>query len=367
MGPLIAVMGSADPGRRLDPPLTDADGALTACEEIGAELAADGCRIIVYSSEAQFIESRVVTGFLTREDLPEGSVQVRPPYEDGDIDFPQRDERPEVFDLRYEPGNDWEISFYRSLRDVDGVILVGGGRSTLVTGMICLAFGIPVYPLAAFGGSARKVWETMNRSTHHATADEVSAMGAQWGPGSAQRLVRLLGTQRERREEKQREEARSRRGATLRAGLGAVTGMLLLLLGFATIPLTYAVESSTAVNLSALIVGALATGTSGAITRTVFDRETHWARTAVLGMSAGGIAFLLFVSAQLAASPDILAGEGVRRLLFFVLAVGYVSGFTFDAVYNRLKQTEPPAPPVIPGLPTGVPGGATPPQSPGGA
>lgn len=368
MGPLIAVLGSADPERSYDPPMGDTEAALAAGEEIGAALAAAGCRIIVYSSEAQFVEDRVVTGYLTREDLPPGSVQVRPPYdEDAETDFPHLAERPEVFDVRNDPGADWEVGFYRSLREVDGVILVGGGRSTLVTGMICLAFGIPVYPVAWFGGASRKVWDTMNRSTHHATPDEVSAMGAQWRPGSAQRLVEVLGAQRERRAEKQREEARSRRGATLRAGLGAATGMLLLLLGFATIPLTYAVESSTAVNLTALIIGALATGTSGAITRTVFERETHWARTAVLGMSAGGIAFLLFVSAQLAASPDILAGEGVRRLLFFVLAVGYVSGFTFDAVYNRLKQTEPPVPPVVPGLPAGVPGGATPPQGPGGA
>ncbi|MFJ5263955.1 hypothetical protein ACIQAC_26180 [Streptomyces sp. NPDC088387] len=358
MGPLIAVVGSADPGRSFDPPLTDPGAALTACEEIGAELAASGCRIIVYSSEPQFIENHVVTGFLTRDDLPPGAVQVRPPYDDGRTDFPHRDDRPEVFDVRHEPDGDWQVSFYRSLREVDGVVLVGGGRSTLITGMICLAFGIPLYPLAGFGGAARKVWETMNRAGHHATPDAVNTMGAPWAPGSAQRLVRGLAAQQERRAEKQREEARARRGATLRAGLGAVTGMLLLLLGFATIPLTYAVDSSIAVNLSALVVGALATGTSGAITRTVFDHETRWARTAVLGMSAGGIAFLLFVSAQLAASPDILAGDGVRRLLFFVLAVGYVSGFTFDALYNRLKQAEPPAPPPLSGLPTGVPGGA---------
>ena len=367
MGPLIAVLGSADPGRKFDPPLMDADAARTACEEIGAQLAADGCRLIVYSSEGQFVEGRAVAGYLTDDNLAPGSIQVRPPYDDGDIDFPMRDERPEVFDIRYEPSGDWEVNFYRSLRDVDGVVLVGGGRATLTPGMICLAFGIPVYPLACFGGSARKVWETMNRSIHHADPDEVSTMGAQWGPGSAQRMVRLLAAQRERRKEKQREEARQRRGLALRTGLGALTGMLLLLLGLAAIPLTYAVDSSMPVNLTALIVGALATGTSGAITRTVFDHETHWARTAVLGMSAGGIAFLLFVSAQLAASPDILAGGGVRRLLFFVLAVGFVAGFTFDALYNRLRQAEPPAPPALPGLPTGVPGGAKPSQEPGGA
>ncbi|MFE2297504.1 hypothetical protein ACFXAW_04830 [Streptomyces sp. NPDC059445] len=320
-------------------------------------LAEGGCRLIVYSSEAQFVEDQVVSGYLSHADLPPGSIQVRPPYDDGETDFPLRDERPEVFDVRHDPAGDWEIGFYRSLREVDGVVLVGGGRSTLNTGMICLAFGIPVYPVACFGGAARKVWETMNRSSHHASADEVSAMGAEWGSGSARRLVELLHVQRSRRGERQREEARSRHRAALRAGLSTVAGLLLLCLGLGTIPLTYAVDANAAVNLSALIVGALATGTAGAITRTVFDRGTSWARTAALGTSAGAVAFLLFVSAQLAASPDILAGEGARRLLFYVLAVAFVSGFTSDKLYGRLKQTEPPVPPTLPVLPTDTPSG----------
>lgn len=356
MRPLIAVVGSVDPDRTYDPPLADAAPVLTACEEIGTALAEAGCDLVVYSSEAQFVEDRVVTGYVAHGDLPPGSVQVRPPYGEAETDFPMLAERPEVFDVRYEAGENWETSFYRSLREVDGVVLLGGGRSTLITGMVCLAFGVPMATVPRFGGAGRTVWDTMNRTPHHATADEVSAMGAEWGAGSALRLVRLLLVQGERRDEQQREESRSQRRAAWRSGFGIAFGLLLLCVGLAMIPLAYALKASAFVNLTSLVVGALATGTSGAITRNAFDRGEHWARTAALGMSAGAVSFLLFVSAQLAASPEILTGEGARRLLFFVLTVGFVSGFTFDALYGRLKQADPQAPPSVP-LPTSPPPG----------
>ncbi|CAL9656513.1 hypothetical protein SUDANB21_06805 (plasmid) [Streptomyces sp. enrichment culture] len=353
MRPLIAVVGSADPGRTYHPALADMEIAPRACEEIGTALADAGCDLVVYSSEAQFVEDRVVSGYLSHGDVAPGSIQVRPPYGAGEKDFPMLEERPEVFDVRYESGDDWESSFYRSLREVHGVVLIGGGRSTLITGMVCLAFGIPVYAVACFGGASRRVWDIMNRVTHHAARHEVSTMGAEWGPGAAHRLVQLLRTQQERKDEQQLQETRSRRKAAWRSAFGITVGLLLLCLGLGMIPLTYAVDASASINLTGLIVGALATGTSGAITRNAFDRGEHWARTAALGMSAGAVAFLLFVSAQLAASPEILSGEGARRLLFFVLTVGFVSGFTFDAVYGRLKQAEPPIPP--PSMPTSTP------------
>lgn len=342
MRPLIAVVGSADPARTYSPPLAETTKAPEACEEIGQALAEAGCDLVVYSSEAQFVEDRVVTGYLSHSDVLPGSIHVRPPYGGGEKDFPMLMERPEAFDVRYESGDDWETSFYRSLREVHGVVLIGGGRSTLITGMVCLAFGIPVAAVPCFGGASRKVWDTMNRVTHHATADEVSSMGAEWDSSAAPRLVRLLLAQQDRKNEQQRQESRFRRRAAWHSAIGITVGLLLLCLGLGMIPLTYAVEASAFVNLTGLIVGALATGTSGAITRNAFDRGEHWARTAALGMSAGAVAFLLFVSAQLAASPDILTGEGARRLLFFVLTVGFISGFTFDAVYERLKQAEPP-------------------------
>ncbi|MFJ8646736.1 hypothetical protein ACIRNI_11485 [Streptomyces sp. NPDC093546] len=364
---LIAVVGSADPARAYDPPLAHAETASPACEQIGRALAEADCDLMVYSSEAQFVEDQVVTGYLSAADSPAGTIHVRPPYGDGEKDFPLLTERPEMFDIRYESGENWETSFYRSLREVDGVILVGGGRSTLVTGMVCLAFDVPVAAVACFGGAARKVWDTMNRAGHHATPEEVSAMGAEWSDTSAPTLIRLLLAQHQRRDAQRNRQNRLRLGEAWRSALGITIGLLLLCLGLAMIPLTYAVSSNAFVNVTALVAGALATGTSGAITRNAFDHGLHWARTAALGMSAGAISFLLFVSAQLAASPEILTGDGARRLLFFVLTVGFVSGFTFDAVYGRLKQTEAPATgqPQTPAVPAPSPSPAAPPPDTG--
>ncbi|WP_371484010.1 hypothetical protein [Kitasatospora sp. NBC_00315] len=130
---------------------------------------------------------------------------------------------------------------------------------------------------------------------------------------------------------------------------------MLLLAGLATVPLTYAASASAPLNITALILGSLLAATSGAITRTSVDSNLEWGRAAALGTAAGAVAFLLFVSAQLATSPDILAGPGARRLLFFVLSVGFIAGFTSDAVYARLRQQDaltmsglPAAPPAAP-------------------
>ena len=49
---------------------------------------------------------------------------------------------------------------------------------------------------------------------------------------------------------------------------------------------------------------------------------------------------LLFVLAQLAASPDLLNGEPARRLLLFLAVVGFVAGLTFDTVYKGLRTRD---------------------------
>jgi len=60
----------------------------------------------------------------------------------------------------------------------------------------------------------------------------------------------------------------------------------------------------------------------------------------VLGCAAGTVAFLLFVAAQLATNPELLDGGGVRRLIVFVLAIGFVGGFTSETVYHKLRDRD---------------------------
>ena len=68
-----------------------------------------------------------------------------------------------------------------------------------------------------------------------------------------------------------------------------------------------------------------------------------WARAGVLGGAVGLVSGLLYVASQLVGAPEILDSDdaaGVRRLLFFVLPIGFVAGLTFDAVYARLRGAE---------------------------
>ncbi len=337
----MAVVGSAPRG--LTGPAGEVGGAgaaARAAEEIGAALAAAGCDLMVYSSSPQFLEHRVVTGFLVGAPVRARSVQVRPPVDDPDLDFAEMVGHREAFDIRYEPGADWEVTFYRSLSEIQGVILIGGGRTTLVTAMVGLAFGIPLAPLAAFGGHARKAWETLGRVRNQATEEEISALGAGWQPGAGTAVVEILLNQHRRGLAEERQRERDRRVGSRSAALRLLVGTVLLLAALATVPLTYAASASAPLNITALILGSLLAATSGAVTRTSVDGEREWGRAAALGTAAGAVAFLLFVSAQLATSPDILAGPGARRLLFFVLSVGFVAGFTSDAVYARLRQQD---------------------------
>ncbi|MFI9360084.1 hypothetical protein ACIG5E_03315 [Kitasatospora sp. NPDC053057] len=336
--PVVAVVGSSPAGSA-----QTADGGVSAAraaEEIGAALAAQGCDLMVYSSSPAFLEHHVVTGYLAGAPVAARSIRVRPPFDHPRIDFAEMEQHEKAFEVRHEAGADWEVAFYRSLSEVQGIVLIGGGRTTLVTAMVGLAFEIPLAPVAAFGGGARKAWETLGRVRNQATEEEISDLGAGWRPGSGQRVVGVLLEQHRRRLAQQRQREQGRRSKARHATLGLLVGTVMLLAALATIPLTYATTASASLNLTALILGSLLAATSGAITRTSVDRGGDWYRASALGLAAGAVAFLLFVTAQLATSPDILVGSGARRLLFFVVSVGFIAGFTSDAVYAKLRQQD---------------------------
>ncbi len=50
------------------------------------------------------------------------------------------------------------MSFYQSLNEVDGVLLIGGGNSTMIAGLVAMGRGIAMLAAAAFGGKAAEVW-----------------------------------------------------------------------------------------------------------------------------------------------------------------------------------------------------------------
>jgi hypothetical protein len=243
-----------------------------------------------------------------------------------------------LFDERPDPSASWEVSYYRSLFGVDGVLLVGGGRSTLVTGLIALTLRIPLVAAAMFGGNARAVWELVAKENQADDAVDTAAMGGVWQDTSASRLVQSLSAQRDALMQRRRAEQRQarRESRIMRIGLGVVVALLLVVVaGFAA---AWGWVLGAGWSIALLMLLPAVAGAAGALIRTSRDGSGQWARAAVLGGAAGLMTGLLYVASQLIGAPDILQTsqvDSVRRLLFFVLPIGFVAGLTFDAIYAK--------------------------------
>jgi hypothetical protein len=67
--------------------------------------------------------------------------------------------------------------------------------------------------------------------------------------------------------------------------------------------------------------------------------------TVVLGLVAGGIAGVLFVTAQLTANPDLITGSALdkivsyaQRSIPFAVGIGFVAGLTSDVVFGAAVE-----------------------------
>jgi hypothetical protein len=338
--PKAAIVGSFDEARVFDPPVTDSLAARHACEELGCQLAAAGWDLVAYSVKPKFIEADVVRGYIASGKATPGSIHVRSPLGKGN--FAEYDEKPELFDVKFDPTADWEVAFYRSLADCDGVLVMGGGRSTFVTGLIALTWRLPVLAVPGFGGAARKVWERLSSETEQ-SEDDIAEMGKPWQTGSAERLVHSLDRQRESRANRERAALRRERSEVRRAQVSLALAALLLLGAVAGLVLSWGWRLGSAVSIALLVMVPVLAAAGGALIRTSLDVGRNWTQAGVLGGAAGLITGLLYVASQLVGAPDVLdAGQAdaVRRLLFFVLPIGFVAGLTFDAVYAKLRGSD---------------------------
>ncbi|MEV1012779.1 hypothetical protein AB0I89_20315 [Micromonospora sp. NPDC049801] len=343
MSPLVAIAGSAQVNRSYSPAVRDPEAAPAAAAELGAELARQGCGIVVYSSDPDYLERDVVRGYVGSGRATPGSILVRGRYQQ-DVDFEEAQRYPELFAVVPESTDDWEVSFYRSLLTADALLLVGGGRSTFIAGLIGLSRRIPVAAVAAFGGGAEKVWQRLNNERGVASEEEVALLARPWQSAAAGPIVTALRAQVRRRAE----EERAGGAAGRRTVAGLVTALVLLLLALATIPLAYAAPAGGWQNVAVLVAAPMIASVWGAIVRNAYDGNGNWLRAAALGSAAGVIAFLLFVAAQLSTNPGLLDGDAARRLVFFVLAIGFIGGFTSEVVYAKLRDQDVTQTPVLP-------------------
>jgi hypothetical protein len=253
--------------------------------------------------------------------------------------FPEEATHPKLFRRHSERGADWEVAFYRAITRADGIILMGGGNATKISGQVAIGARIPILALAEFGGGAAKVWETLSAGEDLPTREEIDLMARPWGPESAAACVKALFAQHDRR--------------SMAAGVPSpalsVLALLLFLAALAIVPLVWGQNSFT---VWMLFFVPLMAGGAGALIRLMIDRKrgAHavgpgaWV-SVVSGLVAGGVAGLLFVTAQLTADPNLTAGPDLvpyaRRSLPFALGVGFVAGLTSDAVFGKLLGLDP--------------------------
>ncbi|MFJ8108498.1 hypothetical protein [Streptomyces sp. NPDC096132] len=350
--PLIAVIGSVEPDSRITPPLKATDTVVDACRALGAELAGEGCDLAVFSNKPKYAEPHVVDGY-TRGGTEGGVVFAHVPRQ-RDLAFTVPEGSAVQVRTVRDSSTEWEVSFYRTLLSCDGVILIGGGQSTRAAGVVAMSQRIPILPLAVFGGGASLVWANLDKVRNDVLDEDMALLGSDWTETSAARLTACLLRQRRRRIEAEESESGLARGKAIREGLGLGLAVLFLMLSLGALILAGGPGEADGRSLSLLVVAPLLAAMAGAVIRNSFEVESRWLLAAVRGLGAGLVSVLLYVASQLLALPGLLDHLDVRRLLFFVIPLGFSAGFTFDLVYERLRSgAAPPQAEVPPSAPVG--------------
>ena len=340
--PLIAIIGNTTAA----PPDVD---AAAAAESLGTALAKAGFRILVYSSGLGFLESPVVKGYATSQAARDKSIQVRYPLDAKTVPaFPEQKTHPHLFDVRPDHISNWETSFYLSLNEADGVVVVGGGDSTLIAGMVALGHRLAVVALPGFGGKAVEVWKALTPSRDLPALEERSEMAAPWSNDRAERCAQMLTAQLTRRAEAERARRLAELSREVFITRHSVVAGLLFVVAVLCVALVLGIkEPPLGLILAVLFVSPMLAGVAGSTIRLVFDWQQgkmamtsqSAMTTAMLGLIAGGAAALLFTLAQTAALKD-LTSEPAKRLIPFAVAVGFLAGLTLDAVFRKLITSD---------------------------
>jgi hypothetical protein len=333
VAPTIAIVGSIAKARERELGLQHLDQATDACAALGRTLAEKGCDIVVYGNDPQFIEGEVVRGYVASGKATRKSIQVFV-HKQENAEFPGYDDK--LFDVTVDPSDAWEVSFYRSLFQVDGVLLIGGGQSTLITGLVTLSRRTPIVAVATFGGQTYVVWRTIGAQRNYVSDANYKVMGRPWTSDSAGELIDALLDQQAAKRKQALEAEKSSAAAKRRRSLSLAVAAAAILLAVAAVIVVFQTKPGSTVSLVCLFLGPLVAGVAGAIIRNVLDDGTEWTKTMLLGLGAGAVAMLLFVAGQLATSPDALKEKGVTTLAVLAIAAGLIAGVTFDAVFKKV-------------------------------
>jgi hypothetical protein len=349
-GPILAIVGSA----RAEIVGDQEPTARAACQALGQELARAGWRLAVYSSEATFIEAAVVSGFVAAGAAGEGSILCYYPH-GAAVHFAEMDTHDRYFREFIDASSDWEVAFYRSLAQVDGILLLGGGSSTLIAGHIALSRSVPILAIAHFGGEAKKIWQHLASKPAFIQDSDVQAM-ARWHARSAQECVASLVAQHERRQASIVAEQRALQAIREKAAQwdSQVTeemahaerfrwaiGFLLIFILLLIVGLT--VNRAGWLYTTIVVLGLCAAGGMGATIRMLTPGAPNTRKSAapLIGIAVGLVFSLLYLVPQLIGDASFLvphaAISGATRVQYISsLIVGVLAGLGFDYALEQL-------------------------------
>lgn len=336
----FSIIGSAEPARN-DPnhpfrfdPVVNIDETRAVAKLLGAAIAERGHGLVVY--DARFIEADVVEGFVSanpKSSAADPPIIIYQPPEEKLVRFKEEATNGALFTRRADKTGHWEVSFYRSLADSDGVILLGGANSTMVAGQVSMGARIPILALERTGGAASIVWKTIAPGIDLPTVDEHARMAQEPTAAAAAEWVKALELQRRRRFAV---ESGPIRWHAIYASL-----LFILALGAALgshlIPCLSSPLAKTLLLASTLLAGA-----AGASVRMVFERRygsgplvpPSMAITFALGAMAGALAGLLYLIAQ--PSDVKLSDETGLRLAAILAVVSTIGGLTAETIFRKL-------------------------------
>ena len=339
--PFVAVIGGL---WQLDAGV--AASAKVTGREIGTELAKAGFGLVVYFSNPESLEPHVVSGYTTA--LAEGNGSIRVRYANsqrGQIKFAEETDHQDLFDHRVFPGEDWEVPFYRSLAEKDGVdavLLLGGAISTLIAGQIAVARRLPILAVNTFDGSAATIWKQL------AQASPDNNNYPSWGTRSVGKFVEQLKKEcaaatalradASRREQALTEIIAQRKKVTHAAG------SFILLLASLFFGIVYTPVPAGYPFL--MFIGLIAAGATGALVRAVLSgpAESDPRTSLLLGSIAGFVVGLAYLIPQWVGAPGVLTPRVEMILptdkIQFVSAilVAISAGVGFDTVFTRLQK-----------------------------
>ena len=338
--PFVAVIGGL---WQLD--ATKSAAAKAAGNVIGSELAKAGFGLVVYFSNEESLEPHVVSGYCAA--LTGGADMIRVRYAESQreqVKFKEEASRPELFEHRLFPYHDWEMPFYQSLAEeegVDAVLLLGGATSTLIAGQIAAARRLPILAVDEYGGSAAKIWNQLAQASPEKNRYS-------WGSRSPADLIGQLKQECAELAAK-RMEARRREGiwATIsrqhqQTGYAACAFAFLLVALFLGMVYTPYPSAYPLVTLAGLI----SAGATGALIRVILagpsDKDPR--TSLLLGGVAGFVVGLAYLIPQWVGAPGVLEPKAVtvsaidKIQLASAVLVAVSAGVGFDTVFNRLQK-----------------------------